>query len=312
MMVIADFAFAGITLLLIFLYGKWIYFHKGGYLPPGPFAWPIIGHIYLLEANRPLHITLCVLARRYGQIMLLRLGSPRILVVSSSELARECLTTHDMNFASKPRSAATENLGYDCMMLGLDVYDRRCRDIRRICTSQLLSPSRVESSQHIHREEVSKLVRGLFHSCTGQIGNKDHASAVVDVRSTMVDLIFDIILRLILPDRSYTGSAREVEEFKEMINTHLELVGAFYVGDYIPFLGWLHLQVGEMAMKKFNRRRDEILQRLIDKCRLCMKTENAENLIDVLTNYVDKAHDDDTIVKATFFVCVSFLLNMRM
>ena len=161
-MVIADFAFAGITLLLIFLYGKWIYFHKGGYLPPGPFAWPIIGHIYLLKANRPLHITLCVLARRYGQIMLLRLGSPRILVVSSSELARECLTTHDMNFASKPRSAATENLGYDCMMLGLDVYDRRCRDIRRICTSQLLSPSRVESSQHIRREEVSKLVRGLF------------------------------------------------------------------------------------------------------------------------------------------------------
>ena len=128
----------------------------------------------------------------------------------------------------------------------------------------------------------------------------------------MVDLIFDLILRLILPDRSYTGSAREVEEFKEMINTHLELVGAFYVRDYIPFLGWLHLQVGEMAMKKFNRRRDEILQRLIDKCRLCMKTENAENLIDVLINYVDKAHDDDTIVKATFFVCVSFLLNMRM
>lgn len=307
MIVIADFAFAGIALLLIMFYVKWIYFRKRGCsLPPGPFAWPIIGHIHLLDANRPLHLTLCDLARCYGHIMLLKLGCRKILVVSSWELARECLTTHDMNFASRPRSATAENLGYDCTMIGFDPYDRRCRDIRRICTSQLLSPSTVESSQHIRREEVSKLVRGLFQSCTQMGIIKDDASAVVDVRSMMVNLIFDIILRLILPDRSYMGSAGEVQEFKEMIDTHLELVGAFYVRDYFPFLGWLDLQSGERAMKKYSRQRDEILQRLIHKCRLCMKTaENDENLIDVLINFVDKAQDDDSIVKATFFSLIT-------
>jgi len=297
MTAMADLAFAGITLLLIIHSVKWLSYHKRGCKPPGPLAWPIIGHIHLLNSNRPLHQALCDLARRYGHVMLLKLGSRTTLVVSSWELARECLTIHDMNFASRPRSAAAEHLGYDCMLLGLDPYDDRCRNLRRICTSQLLSASRVESSQHIRREEVSKLVRGLFQSCT-QMGIQDEASTVVDMRSIMVDLIFDTIVRSILPDKSYMGSAGEAEEFKEMIDTHLKLVQAFNVSDYIPYLGWLDLHGCEREMKKFSRRRDEILQRVTDKCRLPMK-ERDESLIDVLIHFVDKTQDNNTIVKAT-------------
>jgi len=255
---IADFAFAGTILLLIIHYAKRFLFHKRVCMPPGPLAWPIIGHIHLLDANRPRHQTLYDLARRYGHIILLQLGSCKVLVVTSPELARECLTTHDMNFASRPRFSGTEHLGYDCTMIGLNPYDRQCRNLRRICTSQLLSASRVESSQQIRREEVSKLVRGLFQSCT-QMGINGEASAVVDLRSMMVDLIFDIIVRSILPDKSYMDNGEEVEEFKEMINTHFQLLGAFNVGDYIPFLRWLDLQGCERAMKKYSRRRDEIL-----------------------------------------------------
>lgn len=110
----------------------------------------------------------------------------------------ECLTTHDMNFASRPRFSGTEHLGYECMLLGLDPYDRRCRNLRRFYTLQLLSPSRVELSQYIRREMVSKLVRGLF-----QMTIKTKASDVVDMRSMMVDLIIDIILRSMLLDGSY-------------------------------------------------------------------------------------------------------------
>jgi hypothetical protein len=118
-----------------------------------------------------------------------------VLVVSSWELARECLTTDDLNFASRPRSVTTEHLGYDCKLLGLDPYDHRCQKLRRICTSQLLSPSKVEASKNIRTEEMSKLVRGLFKRCT-QMGVKDHgASTVVNVTLMVVELIFHIMVR---------------------------------------------------------------------------------------------------------------------
>jgi hypothetical protein len=141
------------------------------------------------------------------------------------------------------------------------------------------------------------------------MGIQDEASTVVDMRSIMVDLIFDTIVRSILPDKSYMGSAGEAEEFKEMIDTHLKLVQAFNVSDYIPFLGWLDLHGCEREMKKFSRRRDEILQRVTDKCRLPMK-ERDESLIDVLIHFVDKTQDNNTIVKATIAVCVPFPFNM--
>ena len=136
----------GIIMLLIVHYAKRLLFHKGVCMPPAPLAWPIIGHIHLLDVNRPLHHTLYDLACTYGHIILLQLGSVKVLIVTSSELARECLTTHDPNFASRPRFSVDEHLGYDCKLLGLDPYDCRCRNLHKICTSQILSPSRVELS----------------------------------------------------------------------------------------------------------------------------------------------------------------------
>lgn len=299
-------AIAAITLLAICHYTKFLLFHKAGHnlsMPPGPTAWPIIGHLHLLDAKRPLHQTLYHLAQTYGSIMLLKFGSRNVLVVTSWELAKECLTTHDMNFACRPRSAGAEHLGYDCKLLGLDPYDRRCQKLRRICTLHLLSPSRVEASINIRTEEMSKFVRGLFERCT-QMGIRDReASAVVNVREIVVGLIFDIMVRLILTRKSYLGSEEEVKEFIKITTVSTsELLGAFNLGDCIPSLRWLDLQGCERAMKKLHRRRDEFLQRVIENSRLCMKKENDESMIDVLLHLVDKAKDfcsEDAIVKAT-------------
>jgi hypothetical protein len=66
----------------------------------------------------------------------------------------------------------------------------------------------------------------------------------------------------------------EVEEFKEMITiTSSELLGAFNLGDYFPFLRWLDFQGCEWAMKKLNMRRHKFLQRAIYNNRLCIRKD---------------------------------------
>ncbi|KAK8664099.1 hypothetical protein V6N13_083902 [Hibiscus sabdariffa] len=51
-------------------------------------AWPIVGHLRLLGGRQPPHITLG------GAIFSIKLGVHRALVVSSSEIAKECLTAN--------------------------------------------------------------------------------------------------------------------------------------------------------------------------------------------------------------------------
>ena len=53
------------------------------------------------------------MADKYGPIFCVRLGLKRALVVSGWEVAKECYTTNDKVFATRPRSLAIKLMGYD-------------------------------------------------------------------------------------------------------------------------------------------------------------------------------------------------------
>ncbi|MCO5568352.1 hypothetical protein L7F22_022051 [Adiantum nelumboides] len=69
--------------------------------PPGPFAWPFIGHLHLLSTDLP-HQALRDLSQKYGPIVGLRLGQQLAVAISSPDLAKEVLHTHDKIFANRP------------------------------------------------------------------------------------------------------------------------------------------------------------------------------------------------------------------
>ncbi|RVW20423.1 Methyltetrahydroprotoberberine 14-monooxygenase [Vitis vinifera] len=87
---------------------------KKGKRPPEPSGrWPLISHLHLLRADKLLHRTLGDMADKYGPIFCVRLGLKRALVVSGWEVAKECYTTNDKVFATRPRSLAIKLMGYD-------------------------------------------------------------------------------------------------------------------------------------------------------------------------------------------------------
>ncbi|KAB1217259.1 Cytochrome P450 71A1 [Morella rubra] len=71
-------------------------------LPPSPPKLPIIGHLHHLGTlpHRSLH----ALSKKYGPIMFLYFGHSPTLVVSSADMAKEMLKTHDLVFSNRPKS----------------------------------------------------------------------------------------------------------------------------------------------------------------------------------------------------------------
>ncbi|KAK8655953.1 hypothetical protein V6N13_108515 [Hibiscus sabdariffa] len=101
----------------------------GRKLAPGPRALPIIGNFHML--GKLPHQRLHHLAKRYGPILSLRLGSVPTIVVSSPQAAELFLKTHDLVFTSRPKTQASEYLSYGAKGMGLAPYGSYWRMVRK-------------------------------------------------------------------------------------------------------------------------------------------------------------------------------------
>lgn len=162
--------------------------------------------------------------------MSMRLGSIPAIVVSSPQAAELFLKTHDVVFASRPIIQASVYMCYGNKGMAFSEYGPYWRSIRKLCTLQLLSPSKIEYFAPMRMEEVRLLVNSLKKAAA--------AREAVDISLGVGDLIRNMSCKLVF------GEAN-IDEFdlKLLIKEALNLTGALNIADYVPFLGAFDLQV---------------------------------------------------------------------
>ncbi|TYI42623.1 hypothetical protein ES332_A01G111800v1 [Gossypium tomentosum] len=126
-------------------------------LPPAPWKLPILGHLHLLMFSLPCH-RLTELAKKHGSLMHLQLGELSHLVVSSPETAKEVMKTHDTNFANRPFLLVAEIILYNFLDIGFAPYGGHWRQLRKVCTLELLSTKREQSFRSIREEQYYRSV----------------------------------------------------------------------------------------------------------------------------------------------------------
>ncbi|KAF7035155.1 hypothetical protein CFC21_046070 [Triticum aestivum] len=135
--------------------------------PPGPWALPVIGHLHHLAGSSvPPHHAMRDLARRHGPLMLLRFCQLPVLVASSPDAAREIMKTHDVAFASRPLSPTMQLFLRGSEGLVFAPYGDGWRQLRKICTLELLSNRRVHSFRAVRAEVLGRLLRSVASSAS--------------------------------------------------------------------------------------------------------------------------------------------------
>ncbi|KAL9450958.1 hypothetical protein AB3S75_012660 [Citrus x aurantiifolia] len=218
-------------------------------------AWPVIGHLHLLGGPEPPHRVLGCMADKYGPIFTIKMGINRALVVSNWEMAKECLTTHDKVFASRPKTLAMEILGYNFSMFGFSPYGSYWRETRKIATLELLSNHRLEKLKHVREYELKTCLKELYQLWDNN--KSTNKMLLVEMKRWLADSIRNVVLRMIVGKGC---NSMDGEEWKELLTRFFEMSGKFVVSDALPFLRWLDIGGDERSMKKIAKELDVVVQ----------------------------------------------------
>ncbi|KAI3461835.1 hypothetical protein Pfo_031058 [Paulownia fortunei] len=281
--------------------------------PPG--AWPFIGHLHLLGGQAPVARTLGAMADKHGPIFSLRLGSHQGLVVSNWEAIKDCFTTNDRVFATRPSMAVGKYLGYENAMFALAPYGPYWRDVRKMVTLELLTARRLDNLSHVRASEVDYFIRDLY-SLSAKSFN-DNPNKVIALSTWVEHLTFNIIIRMLAGKRfpSASNGADRDWHFKEAIKKALYLSGVFVLSDAIPSLEWLDIGGYVKGMKQTAKEIDKVLEdwvqeRIQRRKESGSKTDEGEaDFMDVMLSAIPEnetvyGYKREDVIKATMQILI--------
>ncbi|KAF6158679.1 hypothetical protein GIB67_040193 [Kingdonia uniflora] len=190
--------------------------------PPSPSRLYIIARMF----GSLLHHSLTQLSKKHGPIILLKLSSVPVLVVSSAEVAREVLKMHDHVFYNRPVLEGFRKHLYNFKDVALSHYGEYWRQMKKICVLKLLSAKKVYSFRSVRVQEVQNMIK--YISLT--------SSCVVNLNEKLNLFAHTVILRIAL------GTSYEGKEFEsggnlsELLHGSIAMMGAFFVLSLFPYI----------------------------------------------------------------------------
>ncbi|XP_076904577.1 demethylepipodophyllotoxin synthase-like [Bidens hawaiensis] len=284
--------------------------------PKAKGAWPIIGHLHLLGGSQLPHHVLSDMGDKNGPIFTMKLGIYRVLVVSNSAIAKECYTTNDRIFASRPKTMAAEIMGYNYAMIGVSPYGDYWRQVRKMLTLKVLSKRRVEMLEHVRVSELKASMKDLYETWIKNKESEGSDMVKIEMSGWFGNLILNVVLGVLSGKRfplSNKKGARSLKAIKDLF----ELFGKFVVSDFIPLLSVLDLGGYKKKMKMVGKEIDNILEGWLKEHKRERASEKQHEgnqvFIDVIISILQEAsdeefpgHDHDTVIKAS---CLAVLLG---
>lgn len=202
-----------------------------GSSPPGPFPWPLIGNA--AAVGQASHLSFARLAKRYGDVFQIRLGSCPVVVLNGESAIHEALVQQGAVFADRPSFASFRVLsGGGSLAFGR--YSEAWRAQRRAAFGTMRSfstrhpCSRRLLEGHVlgeARELVAVLVRGSA------------GATFLDPTQPVVVAVANVMSAVCFGCRYNHGDA----EFLELLSHNEEFGRTVGAGSLVDVLPWLQL-----------------------------------------------------------------------
>ncbi|CAM8975832.1 unnamed protein product [Rhodiola kirilowii] len=255
--------------LLLFFYAmtakKFAQKPKSSRLPPPPGipGLPILGNLLQLKEKKP-HKTFAKWAETYGSVYTIKLGARSMVVLNSTDVAKEAMITRHSSISTRKLSTAITILtNNNCMVATSDYNDFHKMSKRHIITGLLGS-----NAQRQHRCQRDLMMDNLckrFH-----VDAKARPLEAANYRAIFDSELFALAIRQAVGndvDSLYVeelGTTISKEEMYKILVTDV-MEGGIEVDwrDFFPYLRWIPNKSMEENMKCVVSRRNAVIREII-------------------------------------------------
>lgn len=225
----AHFSSIILPLLIAYLFKQQKNHHN---LPPGPISIPIFGN-WLQVGNDLNHRLLASMAKSYGPIFLLKLGSKNLAVVSDPELANQVLHTQGVEFGSRPRNVVFDIFTGNGQDMVFTIYGDHWRKMRRIMTLPFFTNKVVQHYSTMWEKEMEFVVNDLF-----KYDEKKMRSEGIVIRKRLQLMLYNIMYGMMFDARFESQDDPLFIEATRFNSERSRLAQSFdyNYGDFIPLL----------------------------------------------------------------------------
>eukprot|EP00253_Pinus_taeda_P015537 PITA_15537 len=173
-------------------------------------------------------------------------------------MAKQFLSTHDLIFSNRPLTTGGKYIFFNYRDVAFAQYGDHWRQMRKICVTELLGTKRIESFKHVREEEMSVMIRSMWEE-------SESGTIAVNLSKAISNVVSNIVWRM-LTRRKFSDDhlSANGQGFKDLTSEVSIVLGAFNVGDFIPYLDWLDLQGVKRRMKKIHKTFDEFAEKIIE------------------------------------------------
>jgi trans-cinnamate 4-monooxygenase len=199
-------------------------------LPPGPIPVPVFGN-WLQVGDDLNHRNLTDLAKKFGDVFMLRMGQRNLVVVSSPDLAKDVLHTQGVEFGSRTRNVVFDIFTGKGQDMVFTVYGEHWRKMRRIMTVPFFTNKVVQQYRYGWEDEAARVVEDVRNM-------PEAATTGIVLRRRLQLLMYNNMYRIMFDRRFESEDDPLFIKLKALNGERSRLAQSFEYnyGDFIPVL----------------------------------------------------------------------------
>lgn len=227
-------------------------------------GWPVIGNLLQLKEKKP-HKTFTRWAETYGPIYKIRTGASTVIVLNSTEVAKEAMVTRHPSISTRKLTKALNILTDNKCMVAVSDYDEFHKMVKRYILTNVLGAG-AQRRHRCHRDTLVENITSKFHSHV-----KISPHQAVDFREIFESELFGLSLKealgkdvqtLYVDELGATLSREDI--FHVLVLDPME--GAIDVDwrDFFPYLSWVPNKDLETRIQRMYFHRHAVMNALLE------------------------------------------------